>query len=543
MSNGFSAPTTLLSAERILAASVAATREGGCRASNSRFLRGVSLRGVYSLAPMALLVGCAAQPAYQRPTFALPAAWENGGARDLTLPTAIPAGRGPWWTALHDPAVDSLVAAAMSSNPTLAEAAARVDQARAALSADRAQRSPQLDLAASASRQQSGSALGGPGGGTIQTRAASVSPRLSWEVDLWGRAREAARADTSRLEARDADAEDARLSIAAQISDNVLALRACNLSLSIRDGEIASRTIELQITRKRLAFGNIAPVDVANAESNLAAAKTDRITLQEQCLRYGDALVALSGQPAAAIRAALPVLSLAQSASDFAASMPAAPLFVTALPACVLLAHPSVVAGEREAAARWSEIGIARAERRPRLDLAAILSGQWLSALGSTASFVTWSLGPSVSAPLFDGGAGSAKVRLAQARYREAVATLDATVRGAARDVEDALAAQQSAMLRMATSRQAVSSARYTLRANEARWRAGAISLFELEDSRRQSRTAQDSAVAAARDRARSWVELVRRSGSAFDLADAEAARRSGAACTEVGLDPTSRLG
>lgn len=511
-------------------------------------VRGMSLGDIYSLAalaPLALLFGCAVQPAYQRPTLILPTAWENGGTGHLTPLDAAPPGRGQWWKALRDPAVDSLVAAALSSNPTLAEAAARVDQARAALSGDRAQRLPQLDLAASASRQQTGGALGGAVGSTLQANAASLSPRLSWEVDLWGRAREAARADSRRLEARNADAEDARLSIAAQITDNVLALRACNSSLSIRDGEIASRTTELQITRKRLAFGNIAPVDVANGESDLAAAETDRITLQEQCLRYGDALVALSGQVASFIRVALPVPAIAQSTQDLAALMPTVPAVEPALPACVLLAHPSVVAGEREAAARWSEIGMARAEQRPRLDLAAILSGQWLSALGSTGRFVTWSLGPNLSMPLFDGGAGTAKVRLAQARYRESVAALDATVRGAARDIEDALAAQQSAALRVATSGQAVASARYTLRANEARWRAGAISLFELEDSRRQARTAQDSAVAAARDRARSWVELVRSSGSAFGISDADAVtgRSSGTVCAEASIYPTSRLG
>src|SRR3546814_18583714 len=76
--------------------------------------------------------------------------------------------------------------------------------------------------------------------------------------------------------------------------------------------------------------------------------------------------------------------------------------------------------------------------------------------------------------------------------------------------VEDALAGQQSAQQRVVTSRQAVEAARAALRANEARWRAGAISMFELEDSRRQVNGAQESAIAAARDRPTAWVALVR---------------------------------
>src|SRR3546814_12344409 len=94
----------------------------------------------------------------------------------------------------------------------------------------------------------------------------------------------------------------------------------------------------------------------------------------------------------------------------------------------------------------------------------------------------------------------SSDLRGAQARYREAAEALRGAVRTATRDVEDALAGQQSAQQRVVTSRQAVEAARAALRANEARWRAGAISMFELEDSRRQFNGAQESAIAADRE-------------------------------------------
>ncbi|WP_375395793.1 efflux transporter outer membrane subunit [uncultured Sphingomonas sp.] len=481
----------------------------------------------HALAGLTLLTGCTLQPGYQRPALSLPVSWDNGSLADAASSAEAPTGRGAWWTGLHDTALDTLVADALASNPTLAEAAARVDQARAALASDRAQAIPRADLEADAARAQSGTtSLAGTR--VVRSSSATAGPRLSWEVDLWGRLRETARASDNRLAARTADAKDARLSIAAQVADGVLLLKACTYSLGVRDSEIASRTVELAVTRKRLAFGNIAPVDVANAEGNLAAARTDRIALREQCLHDTDGLVALTGRRSGDIETLLFVRGGVSTDSNggapiVATTMSAPPPFVPALPACVLLAHPSVVASEREAAARWSEIGVARAERLPRLDLAAVLSGNWLGALGSSTTFASWSAGPSLSGALFDGGAGSAKVRLAQARYREAVATLEVTLRSAAQDIEDALAAQQSATLREETSRQSVSAARFTLEANEARWRAGAISLFELEDSRRLLRTAQDSAIAAARDRARAWVELVRRSGSAFDGDDPRA--------------------
>jgi outer membrane protein TolC len=268
-------------------------------------------------------------------------------------------------------------------------------------------------------------------------------------------------------------------------------------------------------------------VIAANAASNLAITRTNRISQLEQCIRQVDALVALSGRDAASVRkiVARPLLTQAASSdatrpapeiieADVAAVMPTAPATQLALPATVLLAHPSVVSAERELAASWSEIGVARADRLPQINIAALLAGQWLSAFGTTVRFDTWSVGPSLVAPLFDGGSGAARVRGAEARYREALASLRSTLRTSAQNVEDALAAQQSAEQRMATSREAVDAARTTLRSDEARWHAGAITLFELEDARRQFDSAQESAIAAGRDRAQAWVDLVRASGN-----------------------------
>jgi outer membrane protein TolC len=194
--------------------------------------------------------------------------------------------------------------------------------------------------------------------------------------------------------------------------------------------------------------------------------------------------------------------------------MPVAPEPALQAPAILLASQPQVVAAEREVAAAWEEVGVARAERLPRLSLAAVLTGQWIRAGGSTLDDWTGSAGPSLSMPLLDGGAGRANVAGARARYDGAVGVLRQAVRDATRDVEDALAAGGSAQLRLATSRDAVAAAQQTLDATDAQWRAGAVSLFELEDARRQFATAQDNAIAAARDAAQAWVGLIRATGA-----------------------------
>ncbi|MGH8323658.1 MAG: TolC family protein, partial [Steroidobacteraceae bacterium] len=257
-----------------------------------------------------------------------------------------------------------------------------------------------------------------------------------------------------------------------------------------------------------------------------AAARTSRISQQESCTRLIDALVALSGQSAASVSAVVkqPITTSITGKLDGPPSelgepgelgidprsvIPLPPPFQPALPATVILAHPNVVAAERETAATWSEIAVSRANRLPKIDLAAMLSGNWLAAFGQATRFQTWSVSSNLSAPLIDGGAGAANVRSAQARYREAVATLRETVRTTVQNIEDALAERQSAEDRIVTSQQELAAAEATLRANEQRWRAGSISQFDLQIARRQYTSAQDDAIAARRDRALAWVDLV----------------------------------
>lgn len=469
-------------------------------------------------AVVALFVSaCATQPDYRSPAASLPTEWVNKS--ELVQGTASrEAGRENWWTELDDPAIDALLAAALTDNPTLAEAAARVDQASAILAIQRAQRSPRMDVTASSARERVG-VVGD--NGTIHTAwqtTSSIGPGLSWEIDLWGRVKENTLAAQRRLQARDADARDARLSITAEVANAVLSLRACNLLLTIRDADIASRENELVIIRTRVRLGTLPPVDVAAAESNLAAVRIDRIAQEQVCLQTVDALVAVSGRPAHEVKALLATPVTPDRNDDLAAQMPNAPAIVPDLPGTILLAHPGVMAAEREVAARWSEIAVARAQRLPHFDLTAILTGEWIRSFGSGESLTALSAALGASAPLFDAGAGAAEVARAEASYREAVAQLDAAIRRAVRDIEDGLAAQESAIRRAEVSQVALSAARFTFTANQARRRAGSIGAFELEDSRRQLNRAQESAIVAARDRAQAWVELVRRSsaGTAF---------------------------
>lgn len=200
------------------------------------------------------------------------------------------------------------------------------------------------------------------------------------------------------------------------------------------------------------------------------------------------------------------------------AFMPVPPIVVAELPATVLARHPVVASADREAEAAWTDIGTAKASRLPRLNLAAVLTGEWLSAAGIGQRLVTWSIGSTLSGTLFDGGAGAANVSAAEARYRHALATLDNTLRTAVQDVENALAAQASTESRARSADDGLAAARTLLTTSEAQWRSGATSLLDLEDSRRQFATSQDAAIEARRDQAQSWIALIKATGGNVKL-------------------------
>jgi outer membrane protein, multidrug efflux system len=462
-------------------------------------------------AALLALGGCALQPAYVAPELQAPTAWSANTPLSYTVFGRPPVDRQTWWRALGDGAIDTLTEAALADSPTLAQALARIDEARASAGGAEAARWPTFGASAGLARAQSQNTASAVPGATIQSTSANAGPQLSWEIDLFGRVRQSVEAARSRLDARTADASSAQLALTADIANSVVSLRACENGRRVLVNDIASREKTLALTRLRLRTGFAAPVDEARATSGLATTRTSLAQQDEQCTRLVNALVALSGQDARKVRQL--IVAPEQAAAAEPVFMPTPPVSTPALPATVLARHPSVVSAEREVAAAWAEVGVARANRLPRLDLAAALTGQWIRAAGSSLDFTTWSLGPSLTGTLFDGGAGAANVSGAEARYRRAAAGLQGTLRSTVQEVENALAAQASASARGASTRDGVTAARTTLQASEAQWKAGAISLFELEDSRRQLASTQDAEIAARRDQTQAWVALVKATG------------------------------
>jgi multidrug efflux system outer membrane protein len=457
---------------------------------------------------IAMMSGCALQPHYSTPALAMPEHWTDAqGATRTSGPDGLIPDR--WWTALRDPAIDTLAIAALGDSPTVDEVVSRTDEARAGLRGIGAGRLPLIQASAGATRQQGAAA--GPG----ETELSSVghgSLGISYELDVFGRVRESVRAAENRVAARSAEVESARLTLVSQVADGVVSLRACAFSQRVRALDIESRTQVLDLTRRRVAAGVDARVEESRARNSLASARTEAALLNQECEQQTHALHALTGVNSVEVRSVV-LGSSGEAPETTQPFMPVSPAISPQLSATVLARHPDLVAADRDAAAAWSDIGVARAARLPRIDLGAILTGNWVRAAGSTLDFTTWSVGPTLAAPLFDGGAGASNVDANEARYRIAVARLRQTVRRVVRDVEHALAFEESARVRVSSAQEALAAARDTFLVTERRWIAGATNLFELEDARRQRSAAEDAAIAATRDHVQAWIALMKAIG------------------------------
>jgi outer membrane protein, multidrug efflux system len=450
------------------------------------------------------VAGCALQPPAATPLPGSHAAWVNAAESVGVL--AVPASSDTaWWNGLADTGLAALVAAAEEDSPTLGEALARIAEARANADAARAAASPLLSADASGSR---GSTQSGSGAAATSS---SATLNLSWELDLFGRLRHNTAAARQRLQASELDSASTRLSLQTDVADTVLLRRACALQLQASQDDVRSRQRVLELTLLRQSVGQVSPMDTARARSSLAEAQGNVATLKLQCAQNLQTLVALTGWPAERVQAAL-----SEPAGRSEQWLPQPPKSALTLPASVLAQHPSVVSALRSPDAAYEDIGSAEAARRPSLSLSALLGSTWLRAADVTNRSTDWSLGPVASVTLWDAGSGRANADAARARHALALATLNTTLRNTVRDVENALSQLASAEQREAHAEGGEAAARELLTASEASFRAGRMSLFELEDARRSFNTAQSSHILARRDRAQAWVALVKSTGNAL---------------------------
>ena len=448
----------------------------------------------------ALLSACAAGPDYQRPPIDTPAAFKEVGSWKPAEPRE-PLAADNWWAVFGDPVLDDLQARLEVSNQNLRAAEAAYRQALALADAARAAWFPAINASAGATRSASSAATATSGNAPARN-SFSVGATVSWELDVWGRIARTVEGADAGLAASAADLAAARLSARATLAQTYFQLRAAERQQALLDASVDAYARALELTRNRYAAGVAGKADVAQAERQLRSTRAAALDASLSRSQYEHAIAVLLGLPPAGF-------TLAPSA----APLPVAPVAVT-LPSALLERRPDIAAAERRVAAANAAIGAAQAARFPVLGL----SGNTGFRNARIEDLLTvpsryWSLGPTLAAAIFDGGARKAAVGQAQAGWEKAVATYRQTVLTAFQEVEDNLASARLLEAAAAEQAAAVTAAAEaeTIAVNQ--YRAGTVSYLNVVTAQATHLAARRSANDIATRRLLAAVQLAKNAG------------------------------
>ncbi|MGX7927232.1 efflux transporter outer membrane subunit [Tsuneonella sp. HG094] len=471
------------------------------------------------IAPLAFVVGCTSGPDYAGPPeveTASGAFLRAGADVDPQAPLA-----SDWWTLLGDPVLDEIERRALATNPGIAAARARIEQARASVRQERANRLPAVAAQATTVQAkipgldiQSGPPGGTPGAPAEPEEQDSLSIynvglNANWEIDFAGGQARRVEALNAQAAASVANAEDAQVQLSAEVARSYVSLREAQarLALAERERDLQQQTVALTYSRYTRGALPLFPVGNANAElellnSRIAEARADIAVLK-------DTLSVLSGEAPGALDEML------SSKRDI--PLPPARVAVGD-PAALIERRPDVRAAERSLAAANARIGVAEAARFPKLSFMGILG------LGGSKPDDVFDLGnlsaialPRLQWNLLDFGRSAAAVDQAQSAREEALERYREVVLGAVRDAEQSLARFGQQRANVAALAQVSRQADTAAKLNEQRREAGVISQADLNASLRQREQAKanlDRAIAAMTN---GWIAVQKSLGLGWD--------------------------
>jgi NodT family efflux transporter outer membrane factor (OMF) lipoprotein len=351
-------------------------------------------------------------------------------------PTAWPA--QDWWTSFGDPQLSTLIEEALKHNPSLDEAQARARQAQAVTDEAYAARLPSADLEAGAegSRLSLKDPIYPPYVLGHFAWGKSVTANFSWDIDLWGGKRDAWEAALGRTRAAEIEARAARIQLSVNVARAYVQLGYAFAEQDVAEGELQRAAQTLKLTRRLVAGGLGTTQQEAFADSQAASAEQQKAQADRAIDAARSSLSVLLGQgPDRGLSIARP--------HRLEAGLVAIP---DRLQVDLIGRRADLVAARWQVEAASQDIKAARTQFLPNISLSAMAG--FLAVGGSTNVFQlparTYSVGPALSLPIFDGGRLRANLAGADARYDAAVAHYNSQLIGAVNEVSDLVSALAS---------------------------------------------------------------------------------------------------
>jgi len=381
--------------------------------------------------------GCVVGPNYHPPLLDMPSQWtEAPQSRGQSPPSPI-----AWWESFKDPELDSLMRRAARQNLGVQLAESRIHEARARRIIAAAPLWPGLNTSASYTRLWQDEDLFGPLRAGDQPVIIGAQPQnlfqagfdTSWELDLFGGTRrsiEAARAD---LEASFYDRGDVLLALLAEVARNYIEMRGFQKQLDIARTIVAAQRDILELTRSRYQGGLATDLDVARAEAQVKTTGSQIPVLETAYKDATHRLSVLLGQQPGSL------------GNELGKPGPISVVTVELppdLPSDVLRQRPDIRRAERQLAAATARVGVATAELYPKFSLIGTAGFESLAASDFfNSSSKLWSIGPSISWPIFRGGQIVGTIQVRDAQEQQALITYRQSILNALEEVENALVA------------------------------------------------------------------------------------------------------
>ena len=485
-----------------------------------------------------LLAGCTVGPNYKGPPEVIIA------GRPFARVAAIHVAPGPvqarWWTTLQDRELDRLEIVALSANPDLAAATARLREARAQLHAQQAELRPTTSTSALYLHTQGGtglltdSLLGSSSTAASQaalSSAGTAAPAAlsdefdlydvgfdaTWEIDLFGAQRRAMESAAASAEARRADLADGQVTLTADVARAYVSLRDLQHRIALARASAELQGQVLALTQKREAGGTASALDVERLNTQVEQTWTDIVPLQAQVDQQLNQLAILTGRPPGELDAEL----------IQAASPPIPPEMVAVGdPVSLLRRRPDIRAAERQIAAENAIIGQHVADYFPKLELLGNLGfastdvGQLFSG-GSFAAVVA----PILQWKPFDFGRTGAAVEQARGGRDEALANYRSTVLKALNDAETGLSRYGNQRLDVAGLERVLASADHAAALTRERYVGGTATLIDTLDTERQRVQAEQALAQAQAELTQDFIALQKSLGLGWQAATLETAQ------------------
>jgi outer membrane protein, multidrug efflux system len=453
-------------------------------------------------------------PNYKAPTNAVPQhykAEELGSWKEASPADGL--SKGAWWEVFNDATLNELEARAAANNQDLKAAFARVEQARLTARLSRTELLPNLAFDPSLRRERY-SPNQQPSFGALTATTVRVPFDLSYEIDLWGRVRRGMEATRAGAQSSVAAFQNVLLTLQGDVAQTYFSLRSLDAEIATVTGTIELRKEQLRLVRSRFEGGVGNELDVARAETELATTESEASALARRRMEYENALAVLVGEFASNFKFA------AQPTNTPAWTMPA-PEIPAGLPAELLERRPDVAQAERDLAAANARIGVAKAAYFPVVSLTG--SGGFVSAEFSNVfdwSSRIWSIGPSISLPIFAQARNRANVQRTRAAFTEAAAHYRAQVLVAFSEVENNLAAIRFIAEQAAAQERAVASSQRAADLARQRYESGISTYLEVVDANRATLGAQRVRAQLNGQRLIASVQLIKSLGGGWKVAD-----------------------